>query len=107
MSALRNLLIDEVVDHIRANVYTASNMAYIADMHHILNLTGIDNIRKIQYDKKHTKKLFWSSLEVKRVQIKAERDVQEVIHFTVSSNRGTKILWWVVFASTCVLSLNI
>jgi hypothetical protein len=55
MSALRNLLIDEAVDHIRANDYTSHNMPHVTDMHHRLKLMGIYNIRKIQYDKKHTK----------------------------------------------------
>jgi hypothetical protein len=75
MSALRNLLIDETVDHIKANVYTASNMAYVTVMNHGLNLTGINNICKIQYGDKHTKKILWSSSEVKRVQKKTERDM--------------------------------
>jgi hypothetical protein len=87
MSHLRIFLIDEAVDHIRDNVYTASNMAYVTDMHHGLNLMGIDNIRKIQYGKKHTKKRFCSSAEVKRVQRKAERDMQEVISFTIIKER--------------------
>jgi hypothetical protein len=38
MSHLRNFLIDEAVDHIIDNVYTASNMAFVTDMHHGLNL---------------------------------------------------------------------
>jgi hypothetical protein len=87
MSHLHNFLIDEAVDHIRDNVHTASNMAYVTDMHHGLNLTGIDNIRKIHYGKKRTKKRFWSSAEVKRVQRKAERDMQELISFTVIKER--------------------
>jgi hypothetical protein len=62
-------------------------MDYVADMHHGLNLTGIDNIPMIQYGKKHTKKRFWSSAEVKRVQRKAERDMQDVVSFAVIKER--------------------
>jgi hypothetical protein len=87
MSAIHSLLIDEDVDHIRDNVFTASNMAYVTYMHHGLNLIGIDNTRTIRYDKKHTNKLFWSSSEVKRVQRKADQDMQEVIHVTVIKER--------------------
>jgi hypothetical protein len=92
MSDLHNLLIDEDVDHIRAYVYRASNMAYVTYMHNGLNLMGIDNIRKIQYGKKHTQKLFWSSSEVKRVQRKAEQDMQEVVSFTVNKERNEDAL---------------
>jgi hypothetical protein len=72
-------------------LYIYIYMAYVTDMHHGLNVTGIDNrlyVRKIkiQYlgmarSKAYNKetKLFWSSSEVKRVPRKAERDMQEEV----------------------------
>jgi hypothetical protein len=67
LSCIRNHIIDETVTHIRVNVYTPTSLAYVTDMHHGLNLTGIDNMRKIEYAKKHVSKLLWSSSWVKRV----------------------------------------
>jgi hypothetical protein len=83
LSCIRNHLIDETVTHIRDNVYTPTSRAYITDMHHGLNLTVIDNMRKIEYAKKHAIKLLWSPLQVKRLQRQAEIDMQGVISFTV------------------------
>jgi hypothetical protein len=82
-SCIRNHLIDETVTHICDNVYTPTSLAYITDMHHGLNLTGIDNMRKIEFAKKHASKLVWSSSQVNRVQRQAEIHMQEVISFTV------------------------
>jgi hypothetical protein len=83
LSCIRNHLIDETVTHIRENVYTPTSLAYVTDMHHGLNLTGIDNMRKIDYAKKHASKLIWSSSQVTRLQRQAEIDIQEVISFNV------------------------
>jgi hypothetical protein len=64
---------------IYVNMYIRLLILYITDMHHGLNLTGIDNIRSIEYAKKHSRKLLWSSSEVKKVQRHAEKYMQEVI----------------------------
>jgi ABC-type phosphate/phosphonate transport system ATPase subunit len=71
LSCIHNHLIDETVTHIRDNVYTPTSLAYVTDMHHGLNLTGIDNMHKIEYAKKHASKLVWSSSQVKRLQRQA------------------------------------
>jgi hypothetical protein len=76
LSCIRNHLIDETVTHIHDNVYTPTSLAYVTDMHHGLNLTGIDNMCKIEYAKKHARKLVWSSSQVKRVQRQAEIHMQ-------------------------------
>jgi hypothetical protein len=83
LSYICNHLIDETITHIRDNVYTPTSLAYITDMHHGLNLTGIYNMREIEYANKHAIKLLWSSSQVKRVQRQAEIHMQEVIYFTV------------------------
>jgi ABC-type phosphate/phosphonate transport system ATPase subunit len=57
LSCVRNHLIDETVTHIRDNAYTPTSLAYVTDIHHGLNLTGIDNMHKIEYAKKHSSKL--------------------------------------------------
>jgi hypothetical protein len=83
LSCIYNHLIDETVTHICDNVYTTTSLAYSTDMHHGLNLTGIDNMRKIEYTKNHASKLVWSSSQVKIVQRQAEIHMQDVISFTV------------------------
>jgi uncharacterized protein (DUF488 family) len=62
-------------------------LAYVTDMHHGLNLKGIDNVSKIEYAKKHTKKLIWSSSEVKKVHRRAEKDMHKVMSFAVLKER--------------------
>jgi hypothetical protein len=42
--------------HICQHGYTPTDLAYVTDMHHDLNLTGIDNVRKIEYTKKDSRK---------------------------------------------------
>jgi hypothetical protein len=83
ITCLRNHLIDETITHIRHNVYTPTDLVYITDMHHDLNITGIDNVHNIEYAQKHTKKLIWSSSEVNKLQRRAEKEMQEVIFFTL------------------------
>jgi hypothetical protein len=80
ITCIRNHLIDETVTNIRQHVYTPTAFVYVTDMRHGLNLTGIDNVRNIEYAKKHSKKLLWASSEVKKVQRHAEKDMQEVIY---------------------------
>jgi hypothetical protein len=79
LSIICTNLIDETVTHIRNYVYTPTSLVYITDMHHGLNLTGIDNMRKIEYSNKQASKLLWLSSQVKRIQWHAEIDMQEVI----------------------------
>jgi hypothetical protein len=94
-----HICIYEAVDHIRDNVYTASNMAYVTDMHHGLNLTGIDNIRKIQYGKKHTKNLFGHQ-QKSSVYKESQSETCRRLSVLPSSKRGAKMLWWMVFAGS-------
>jgi hypothetical protein len=76
LSCICNHLIDETVTYICDSVYTPTSLAYVTDMHHGLNLTGIDNMRKIEYAKKYASKLLWSSSQVKRLHRQAEIDMQ-------------------------------
>jgi hypothetical protein len=82
LSCIRNHLVDETVTHIRDNVYT--NFTDVRHGHASwAQPERIDSMRKIEYAKKHARKLLWSSSQVKRVQKQAEIDMQEVISFTV------------------------
>jgi hypothetical protein len=97
LSVIRNHLIDEtvtriIVTHICNNACTSAALAYVKDMHHRLNLTGIDNMRKIEHDTKHMSKLVWSSSQAKRVQRQAEIDMQEVISFSLIKETHQKTM---------------
>jgi hypothetical protein len=48
IAVLKDSLFDQYVAHIKNNVYTKMSWAYTVDIFHGINLSGIDNVIKIE-----------------------------------------------------------
>jgi hypothetical protein len=73
MKVLKYHLIDAPCIHIKENVCTKTSWAYTVDKFRGLNLSGINNARR----------LIWGSGSVKGIHLQIQRDMHEEIHFEV------------------------
>jgi hypothetical protein len=76
LDVLKDSLVGQSVAHIKNNVYTNMHWAYTVDMFHGLNLSGIDNARKIEATLKG-RSLIWSSGSIKWLHHHIEIEMQK------------------------------
>jgi hypothetical protein len=86
LAVLKDSLIDQSMSHIKNNVYTKMYWAYTVDMYHVIKLSGIDDLRKIEATI-NGRGLIWSSRSVNRVHHHIETEMQKQIKFEIIKDR--------------------